>query len=204
MGLLTFLKRSPAAARQDLRTQLVTLVARKDLNGVARLVREHRDSIIAEFSGWLTVPMAMKDDQTLLEHYGEMLLAVARIADHDGDASLLGMLESDPQDMPVESWNEQIAIAASLSGQARLDEAAQVLAALADHLAQLRGSAVDFYRPRVLGKLGIALYQAGDVTRAREATSEARDICRQLGDEDGVQAYETNLANMEGTSTSPR
>jgi len=60
----------------------------------------------------------------------------------------------------------------------------------------MRGSAVDFYRPRVLGKLGIALFQAGDADRARDMTRQARDICRQLGDEDGVQAYETNLANM--------
>jgi hypothetical protein len=49
----------------------------------------------------------------------------------------------------------------------------------------------------VLGKLGIALYQAGDVSRAREVTRQARDICRQLGDEDGVQAYETNLSKFE-------
>ena len=181
MGLLTFLKRPAPFASQDLRTQLVTLVARKDLNGLARLVRERRDTIVAEFNDWITVPSAMKDDQPLLEHYGEMLLSVARIVDHDGDGSLLKMLEGDPQDAPVESWNEQVAIAASLSEQARFGEAAQVLASLADRLARLRGSAVDFYRPRVLGKLGIARYQAGDVAGAHEATLQARDICRQLG-----------------------
>jgi len=197
MGLLTFLKRQAPSASQDLRTQLVTLVARKDLNGLARLVRERRDTIVAEFGGWLTVPMAMQDDQVLLEHYGEMLLSVARIVDHDGDGSLLKLLEGDPQDVPVESWNEQMAIAASLSDQARFGDAAQVLASLADRLAQLRGSAVDFYRPRVLGKLGIALYQAGEAARAREVTCQARDICRQLGDEDGVQAYETNLTKFD-------
>jgi hypothetical protein len=175
----------------------VTLVARQDLNGLARLVRERRDTIVAEFGDWLTVPMALKEDKALLEHYGEMLLSVARIVDHDGDGSLLELLEGDPQNAPVESWNEQMAIAASLSDRARFGDAAQVLASLADRRAQVRGSAVDFYRPRVLGKLGIALYQAGDVSRAREVTRQARDICRQLGDEDGVQAYETNLSKFE-------
>lgn len=201
MGLLTFLKRPAPSAPQDLRAELVTFVIRKDLNGLTRLVRERRDVIVAEFGGWLTVPMAMKDDQALLEHYGEMLLSVARIVDHDGDRSLLERLEGDPQDAPVESWNEQVAIAASLSDQARFGEAAQVLESLADRLAQLRGSAVDFYRPRVLGKLGIALYQAGHVTRAQEATRQARDLCRQLGDEDGVQAYEMNLTKFEAGSS---
>jgi len=196
MALLPFLKRP--AGPVDLRTQLVTLVARKDLNGLARVVRERRETIAGEFGDWLTVPMTMKEDPALLEHYGEMLLSVARIVDHDGDSSLLKMLEGDPANAPVETWNEQIAVAASLSEQQRFAEAAQVLGALADRIGTLRGSAVDFYRPRVLGKLGIACYQAGDLERARAATRQARDICRQLGDEEGVQAYEANLANMGG------
>jgi hypothetical protein len=198
MGLLTFLKRPAASEPPDLRTQLVMLVGRQDLNGLARLVRAQRDTIAAEFAGWLTVPIAMKDDQSLLERYGEMLLSVARIIDHDGDATLLKMLEGGPADAPVESWNEQMAMAASLSEQGRFPEAARVLEFLAARLDDLRGSAVDFYRPRVLGKLGIALYQGGDIAAGQDATRRARDICRSLGDEDGVQAYETNLANMGG------
>ena len=195
MGLLSFLKRSPAAP-PDLRLDLVRLVARKDLNGLARLVRERRETIVTEFPGWLTVPMTMQEEPPLLEHYGEMLLSVARIVEHDGDGQLLKMLEGDPADAPVETWNEQIAIAASLSDQGRFPEAAQVLASLAERIDRLRGSAVDFYHPRVLGKLGIARYRAGDVAGAQDATRQARDICHRLGDEDGVQAYETNLASM--------
>jgi len=198
MGLLEFLKRPSSSAPPDLRTRLVTLVVRQDLNGLARLVREQRATIVGEFGDWLSVPGTMRDDQALLEHYGEMLLAVARVVEHDGDGSLLKMLDGDPHNAPVESWNEQVATAASLSEQGRFSEAARVLKSLAARLDTIRGSAVDFYRPRVLGKLGIALYQAGDVAEAHEATRKARDICRRLGDEDGVQAYETNLANMGG------
>ena len=196
--LPSIFKRSSSSAPADLRTRLVTLVMRKDLDAFARLVRERRETIAGEFADWLTVPKSMQDDQPLLEHYGEMLLAVARIVDHDGDGRLLKMLEGDPADGPVESWNEQVAMAASLSERGRFAEAAQVLASLVGRLDTLRGSAVDFYRPRVLGKLGIALYQAGDVAAAHDATRQARDLCRRLGDEDGVQAYETNLANMGG------
>jgi hypothetical protein len=197
MALFPFRRRTPARSAPDLRSQLISLVARKDLASLAALVRERRETITAEFEHWTTVPMVMQDDQQLLEQYGEMLLAVARIIEHDGDPSLAKMLEGDPSDAPVEVWNEQIAIAAALSEQERFADAAQVLSVLADRLAMMRGSAVDFYRPRVLGKLGIALYQSGEISRGREVTREARDICQQLGDEDGVQAYDANLRNMQ-------
>src|SRR5215212_1098753 len=190
MALFPFRRRAPARSAPDLRSQLISLVARKDLAPLAALVRERRATITAEFKDWTTVPMVMQDDPQLLEQYGEMLLAVARIVEHDGDSSLARMLDGDPADAPVEVWNEQIAIAAALSEQERFTDAAQVLSVLADRLAVMRGSAVDFYRPRVLGKLGVALYQAGEISRAREVTMEARDICRQLGDEEGVQTYE--------------
>ena len=184
--------------RADLRSELIALVARKDLRGLAGRVRDQRERIAVEFGDWMTVPMAMKDDPQLLEQYGEMLMAVARIIDREGDASLLARLEGDPADSPVEHWNEQIAIAATVSDQGRYRDAAEVLSRLATQLDSVRGSAVDFYRPRVLGKLGIALYQAGDRERAREVTREARDICERLGDEEGIAAYETSLANMAG------
>lgn len=197
MGLTSWFSRSrPDAPAADLRSQLITLVGRKDLAGLARVVLEQHDTIEAEFAGWMTVPMAMREDPPLLEKYGEMLMAVARIFEREGNVSLVKRLEGDPQDSPVETWNEQIAIAAALTDQGRHNEAAQVLAALADHLAPLRGSAVDFYQPRVLGKLGIARYRAGDHAGAANATRQARDICQRLGDEDGVKTYETNLDNM--------
>jgi hypothetical protein len=196
MAIFPFRRRPVAAPEPDLRSQLITLVAKKDLASLAAVVRERRAMITAEFADWMTVPMVMKDDQPLLERYGEMLLAVARIVERDGDSSLVRMLDGDPADAPVDVWNEQIAIASALSEQGRFTDAAQVLSLLSDRLAMLRGSAVDFYHPRVLGKLGIALYQSGEISRGRDVTRQARDLCEKLGDEEGVQAYEGNLRNM--------
>src|SRR5829696_1181787 len=132
MALFPFRRRTPARSASDLRSQLISLVARKDLASLTALVRERRKTIIAEFEHWTTVPMVMQDDPQLLERYGEMLLAVARIVEHDGDPSLVKMLEGDPADAPVEVWNEQIAIAAALSDQGRFADAVQVLSVLAD------------------------------------------------------------------------
>src|SRR6266545_3826206 len=114
MALFPFRRRTPARSAPDLRSQLISLVARKDLPSLAALVRERRATITAEFKDWTTVPMMIQDDQPLLEQYGEMLLAVARIIEHDGDPSLAKMLDGDPSDAPVEVWNEQIATASAL------------------------------------------------------------------------------------------
>ena len=197
MAIFPFRRRSSSDTPPDLRSQLIACVARKDLRSLAATVRDRRHMITAEFGDWMRVPMVMQDDPRLLEQYGEMLLAVARIIEHEGDPSLVRLLEGDPADAPVEAWNEQIAIASALSEQGRFADAAQVLSLLADRLTMLRGSAVDFYRPRVLGKLGIALYQSGDVSRGRDVTGQARDICRKLGDDEGAEAYEGNLRNMQ-------
>src|SRR5436190_23301199 len=95
VGLLASLKRPvTGAAGKDLRLELVALVVRKDLNALARVVSERRETVAAEFADWMTVPSVMKDDPALLEQYAEMLLSVARIVEHDGDASLLKLLES--------------------------------------------------------------------------------------------------------------
>ena len=199
MGLSRWFKRSQPDQDMDLRSQLVAAVIKKDLSAIAQITRDHREVIAREFSAWKTVPMTMKDDPALLEQYGEMLISVARIFERDGDKSLLDGLGGDPADQPVDTWNEEMATAAALAAAGRHADAARVLSGLAERLAALRGSAVDFYQPRVLGKLGIARYQAGDVAGALDATRQARDICQRLGDEEGVAAYSTNLTNMGAT-----
>ena len=196
MGFTSWFKRGRPAEEPDLRSQLITAVAQKDLAGLARTTRNHREVIAAEFPDWKTVPMAMREDPALLEQYGEMLIAVARVFEADGDAGLMGQLSGDPASNPIEQWNEEIATAGTLSAGGRHLEAARTLEALLGRITALRGSAVDFYQPRVLGKLGIARHHAGDIAGAVAATRQARDICQRLGDEEGVAAYTTNLENM--------
>ncbi len=193
-----FSRARSSSAPPDLRGSLIAAVTAKDLGTVARLFRDHRDSIRASFPDWITVPMHMKDDQAALATYGEMLITVARIFEQEGDDSLIASLRGDPADTPIEGWNRDIAAAQALANQGRHADAAAMLSALADSMKPIRGSAVDFYRPRVLGKLGVALFQSGNAERALEVTREARDFCEQIGDEEGVKAYTANLEAMGG------
>jgi tetratricopeptide (TPR) repeat protein len=199
MGFTSWFKRGQPAEAADLRSRLIGAVAAKDLPGLARITRDHREAIAAEFADWKTVPMAMREDPALLEQYGEMLIAVARVLEAEGDASLMQQLQGDPASAPIEQWNDEMAAAAALAAAGRHTEAARLLEALLGRITALRGSAVDFYQPRVLGKLGIARYQSGDVPGALDATRQARDICQRLGDEEGVAAYSSNLTNMGAT-----
>jgi hypothetical protein len=182
----------------DLRGALLAAVEARNLRAVARLFKEHREGIRASFPQWTRVPMEMKQEEAALARYGEMLVTVARLFEQDGDGSLMAALRGDPMDTPIETWNGEIAAAQALADQGRSREAAGVLTALIERMQHARGSAVDFYRPRVLGKLGIALYQAGDAAGALVVTGQARDLCRQMGDEEGVKAYTTNLERMAG------
>jgi hypothetical protein len=138
----------------------------------------------------------MRTDQQALASYGEMLITVARLFEQQGEDGPMASLRGDPVANPIEGWNTQVAAAQQLTDQGRHAEAAAILSALLATMEGIRGSAIDFYRPRVLGKLGVALYQAGDVGRAMAVTAEARDFCRSIGDEEGVSAYTTNLENM--------
>ena len=197
MALLDWFSRSASASPPlDLRARLLTAVAAKDLRAVAGLFKDHRSTIRASFVDWSTVPMEMRRDEAGLARYGEMLIALARLFEQEGDEGPMAALRGDPAADPIEDWHRDIAAAQAAVDDGRHADAASMLSALLDRMTAVQGSAVDFYRPRVLGKLGIAFYQVGEIARALEMTREARDVCARIGDEDGVKAYTANLATM--------
>jgi hypothetical protein len=199
MGLADWFKAARALAPPaDVRAALIDAVEAKNSRVVSALFRSHHDEIRASFAAWATVPIDMRNDQEALASYGEMLITVARLFEQEGDEGPMQSLHGDPVANPINDWNGTIAAAQLLSDQHRHAEAAAALSALLAAMDGVRGSAIDFYRPRVLGKLGVALYQAGDRARARAVTIEAQEFCRRIGDEEGVAAYTANLENMTG------
>lgn len=197
MGLLDWWKAARTlAAPADLRAALIEAVAAKDSRAVSALFTSNRETIRGSFVEWSTVPIDLRSDQAALASYGEMLITVARLFEQQGDVEPMNSLRGDPVANPIDQWNGEMATAQRLSDEGRYADAAATLSAVLAAMEGVRGSAIDFYRPRLLGKLGVALYLAGDVTRAREVTAEARDFCESIGDEEGVTAYRTNLENM--------
>lgn len=197
MGLLDWWRAARTlAAPGDLRAALIEAVAAKDSRAVSALFTSNREIIRASFADWSTVPIDLRNDQQALASYGEMLITVARLFEQQGDEEPMNSLRGDPVANPIDQWNAEVAAAQRLSDAGQHADAAAMLSALLEAMDGVRGSAIDFYRPRVLGKLGVALYLAGDVDRAREVTAAARDFCESIGDEEGVATYRTNLENM--------
>jgi hypothetical protein len=198
MGLLDWWKAARTLAEPaDLRAALIDAVATKDSRAVSALFTNNREAIRAAFAEWSTVPIDMRHDQAALASYAEMLITIARLFEQQGDDGPMASLRGDPVSNPIDQWNAAVAAAQQLSDEGRHAEAAAALSALLTAMDGIRGSAIDFYRPRVLGKLGVVLYLSGEVARARQVTEEARDFCQAIDDEEGMAIYAANLQEME-------
>jgi hypothetical protein len=72
-------------------------------------------------------------------------------------------------------------------------EAVVLLRATLENIATTTGTGASQYRARCLGSLGVALNTVGNTSEAVRVTREALEICRQAGDEEGVEVYRKNL-----------
>jgi tetratricopeptide (TPR) repeat protein len=193
-----FSRRQPDAPPADLRERLIATVNAKD-RALVELIRANEAAIRESFPSWTKVPLEVRNDPAALERYAQMLIALARVFESVGDASLMARLTTGN---PTAQWDKDVATAQTLLDEKRATEAVTVLKRVLASLEELSGSGVDHYRPRVLGRLGIALLHTGDRRQAVKITKEALELCRSLGDEDGVRAYTTNLDTI-GTFDMP-
>src|SRR5258705_182256 len=79
----------------------------------------------------------------------------------------------------------------------RAGEAVGLLHAVLERTRGLTGNGVATNRGRTLGSLGAASFRAGDKTRAIEFTQQALEMCRQVGDEEGVRIYSRNIQHIQ-------
>jgi tetratricopeptide (TPR) repeat protein len=191
MGAFDWLTRRRAARKSaDLRESLVAAVGRKDYDLLGHLINANTSEIRKAFPSWTTVPPEIRNDPRAMSGYVDTLSTIATVFERSGDASLMKLLQDGD---PTREWNNAITAAQTLIDQKRASEAVTVLRSLLDDMERLSGSAPDHYRPRVLGKLGVALFYSGDRREAIAVTRQALELCRSLGDEEGVGAYTHNL-----------
>ena len=188
-----FTRRQHTQPPTDLREALIAAASANNQRELLRLIDANRITIRDAFPEWTSVPETIRNNPDALQQYAQTMFRVATIFEQSGDASLMTRLRGDD---PTVRWNAEIARAQSSIDQKRPTEAVTVLKTVLDGMAQMSGSIVDYYRPRALGRLGIALLQSGDAREAVKVTREALELCRRAGDEDGVQAYTRSLENM--------
>jgi tetratricopeptide (TPR) repeat protein len=150
----------------DLRDALFDAFKAQDYESLVPLINNNADAIRASFADWLHVPAEIRHDPSVLEAYGKMLFMI---------------------------WYDTLRVAQQLIDSGRASEAVTSLRDALESMKGATGSAVDDCRPKLLGRLGIALYKSGAPREAADVTRQALELCRQLGDEEGVRTYTNNL-----------
>ena len=177
----------------DLREALIAAFSARQYDVMAQLVNENGEIIRKLFPEWRTVPTEVLNDPEALQRYGETLTTIARLFERAGDGSLMRLLSAGN---PMAEWVKDMATAQAFVDEGRAADAVTLLKTVLSRLDGMSGSAVQSYRARVLGRLGIALLQVGDRRDAVRVTREALQLCQALGDEEGIRAYTKNLATI--------
>jgi tetratricopeptide (TPR) repeat protein len=199
MGLSNWFRgRRSTPPPEDLLAALLSGFEREDYAGLMSLINDNGETIRAQFQSWTKVPAAVRADPAALQRYGNTLVRIARIFEKAGDPSLYDLITGKGHDNPVVQWQNDCERADQLTNDGQPAEAVTILRAALEAMHGASGTAVDHWRPRALGRLGIALSKLGDRSEAIRVTREALELCRQAGDAEGVQVYTTNL-NQFGT-----
>ena len=184
-----FKRQRPSRLGADLREALFTAAAERDQATLEQLCHDNGQVIRDAFRTWLVVPVGVRDNPVALARYSQGMIAVASQFERAGDGSLMTMATGDPADNPLLAWQRDLVAAQALIQEGRATNAVILLRAALSQSQGLRGAAVDALVPRTLGMLGTALYRAGDTPEAVQVTCQARSLCLQLGDEEGVHVY---------------
>ena len=192
MGPLDWFRRRPVLEPAgDLREALIAALKAQHHDVMAQIVHTHVEAIRESFPDWRKmVPEEIKQNPEALQDYAQMLFAIATMFERSGDGSLMALLTAGN---PMEQWDKDLTAARALIADHRAPDAVPLLQAILSALETVSGSAVQNYRPKVLGTLGIALAEIGDKREAVKVTKEALLLCQSAGDDEGIRVYTHNL-----------
>ena len=176
----------------DLRELLFAAVENGDIPKLEELCRAHRAAILEQFGSWQTVPEELRGEPTLLQHYANGLITIARVfAERLDDDQLMQRLGGG--DNPLAKWDAQLQAAQNEMEQLRFAEAGRRLEHVLDETNGLRGTGADQLRPITLGFLGECMFQEGNADAALPFYELALDAVRAIGDASGIAAYLDSL-----------
>ena len=166
--------------------------SREDQEKLESICREHRQQILAEFRGWLTVPEEMRNEPETVQRYGTGMIAVAQcFSESLNDSTLIDLLR--PADNPLDKVGALIRAADTCIRQLEFHQAIQLVQQGLEMLDTLSGEGAESFRPILLGRMAESCFAMGDMQTAEKANRAALEHCAQAGDGDGVLAYVGNL-----------
>jgi hypothetical protein len=176
-----------------LRNALFSAIAANDAATFNALVNAHTPTILASFESWSTVPVAVRSDPAALEIYAKGLIGLAETFANAGRPELMAHLQRGGRDNPIERWQSSFHEADQHMEGGRHRHAITILDTVLGEMNGSQGTAIDSYRPKVLGMLGMAYFKIGDCSNAERRTREALEECRRTGDAEGAKIYAQNL-----------
>lgn len=181
----------------ELQQQLVDIATTKSAGHLRRFCKAYQDQIATHAEAMRTLPQSVRVNEQQADKFIQGLAAAAQCLQSDlGDSRLWDVLVGKPQDNPIAQWQAFIDSVhermAQLEHAAMIDEL-QPLLAEAEHLG---GEGARQYEAILRGRLGELLFHSGRVQEARKPMEEALDLCTELGDQEGICIYLSNLVEV--------
>jgi tetratricopeptide (TPR) repeat protein len=188
---------------EDLFSAIRDAFARADNAQLTRLCKENLELILESFAGWQRIPEEIRVDQAATTTWVQSLVLLAEMFDDAGVPELKLQLSGGERN-PFVRWEGAFDRAQSLVVTGQYQEAILQLHPCLPEIEKSSGSVVDELRPKMYGLVGKAYYLLGNVEEARRFTQRALEDCRRIQDEEGIQAYSSNLRLMTASAPAPQ
>jgi tetratricopeptide (TPR) repeat protein len=153
-----------------------------------KLIEQHLNDILAEFSSWQKVPAAISTDEAAASRYIHCLIAIAQAADALGEPALIEKLVG-----PIGQWNRRLSRAQALSDAGEYAESNNQLREVLAEMKGATGNAIVNLRPTILGRLGFNALHEQEYAAALDYMSQAYEASTDAKDEEGLALYYENL-----------
>ena len=181
----------------ELREQLFDLVAHAHQAKLAQLLQEQATRIHALIPSWKTIPPALRSNPTAVQRWAEGVIGIATAYEALGDGALIQQLIGDSADNPLTQSEERLVQAQAAFDAGTYMDTIRIAQAGITALDGLSGTGVAHYQARMYGLMGAAYFRSGDTANAIRATLQAKTICEQSGDQEGVAIYTGNLQHID-------
>lgn len=175
-----------------IREHLLAALAHNNRTKFLNICQSNQSTILGCFQAWKAVPETTRSDPARLKFYLQMLHFTAQVFQSIGHPELLESLVGG-DDNPLPRWRKRITTAFALSEAGEFEESTADLLSVLKEMDGCSGTAIDYLRSRVLGRLGTNAFRTGNMGKAREYAERARDDCARTGDRNGVRVYRENL-----------
>ncbi|HUT88444.1 MAG TPA: tetratricopeptide repeat protein [Thermoguttaceae bacterium] len=201
MGLLDFFRRGSLGPLDEpsdaLRERFFQAVQSGSQARLVRLCRRYRSRANELFLAWRTVPEEVCADREKADRYMAAMIAVAQCyAEQLGEPGPMQILVVPDDANPLVQWERKLNEAGQLVSELRYPEAIEVLTESLKTIESCQGTGAERYTAMFHGQIGACLFYSGRVPESQERLETALDVCRRIGDTEGVLAYLGNLVEV--------